>query len=147
MCLKYEIIQQANVFGSKSSSFTLTPIALTANYTDNRKILDGITGCSKLDIRYSYTTGASESSNALNILVEQSSDGTNWFAIMNETVSSGTSAVTQRTFIDSDNTGGGTNIKSSIGLDIFYDKIRISVKETGVAANAGTIYMEASILG
>ena len=102
---------------------------------------------SKLDIRFSYTTGAAETNNTLDILVEQSSDGTNWFSIPNETVSSGTSTLNDRTFSYATNTGGGTNTKSSVGLDIFYKQIRVSFKETGVAANHGTVYAECSLMG
>lgn len=147
MSLKYEIIQSATMFGSKNpTSFALTPATLTASYADNRAIIDGVAGCSKLDLRYSYTTGSGESNNSLNIFIEESLDGINWFSIMNETVSSGNSTITQRTFVDSDNTGGATNVKSSIGLDIFYTKIRVSVKESGVVTNYGTLYMECSML-
>lgn len=147
MSLRYEVIQGATLFGSKSSAFALTEVALTGDYADNRKVFDGCTGASKLDIRYSYTTGAGESNNSLNIFIEESSDGTNWFTIPNESVSTGTSTITARTHVNADNTGAASTIKGSLGLDIFYDKIRISVKETGVATNYGTIYAEASLLG
>lgn len=147
MGLNYPIQQEFAVFGTKSSAFALSPATLTAAYTDSRKVLDGFHGMSKLDLRYSYTSGASESSNTLSILIEQSSDNTNWFAIMNESVSGGTSAVTQRTFVNSDNTGGATIYTSSIGLDIFYKGIRVSVKEGGVVTNFGTLYMEGTMLG
>ena len=146
MGLFYNIIQPVAVFGTKSSAFVLSPSTLTADYADNRKVIAGTAGMSKLDIRYSYTTGASETNNTLSIKIEESSDRTNWFSLMNESASAGTSTLTQRTFSDADNTATAT-FTSSFGLDIFYDNIRISVKEGGVATNFGTLYMEASILG
>lgn len=147
MGLYYPIQTSIAVIGSKDSSFTLTTSALTAAYADNRKVIAGIGGMSKLDLRYSYTSGASETSNTLSILIEQSEDLTNWFSIVNESVSGGTSAVTARTFVDSDNTSAANTITSSIGLDIFYKNIRVSFKEGGVSANYGTIYSEATVLG
>ena len=148
MGLNYPIVIPFAVFGTKNAStFALSPATLTAAYAGNRKVLSGSAGMSKIDLRYSYTTGASETSNTLSILIEQSSDGTNWFAIMNESVSGGTSAITQRTFVDSDNSTAATTFTSSIGLDIFYDNIRVSAKEGGVATNYGTLYMEGSLLG
>lgn len=147
MSLHYPIVQEVVLIGSKSSALALTASTLTTSYTNNRKVITGTAGMSKLDIRYSYTTGAAETNNTLSILVEQSGDGTNWFSVMNESVSGGTSSITARTFVDSDNTGGATNVKSSIGLDIFYNNIRVSFKEGGVAVNAGTVYAEATLLG
>ena len=147
MSLNYSITSEYVLIGSKSAAFALTTSALTTSYADNRKVIDGTSGMSKLDVRFSYTTGAAETNNTLDILVEQSSDGTNWFSIPNETVSSGTSTLNDRTFSYASNTGGSTNTKSSVGLDIFYKQIRVSFKETGVAANHGTIYAECSLMG
>lgn len=148
MGLNYCIIQKFPVIGTKNdTTFALTPATLTASAAGNQKVIDGVAGMSKFDLRYSYTTGAAETSNAVNIVIEESADGTNWFTISNETVSGGTSNLAARTFVNSDNTGGATNIKASLGLDIFYDKLRVSFFETGVVTNFGTIYAEASILG
>ena len=148
MGLNYKISAPFVIAGSKNeTTFALTPSTLTAAAAGNQKVIDGAMGMSKIDIRYSYTSGAAETSNSINILIEESSDGTNWFTIANETVSGGTSTLAARTFVNSDNTGGATNIKSSLGLDIFYDKLRVSFYETGVVTNFGTIYAEASFVG
>lgn len=147
MSLNYPIQLEVPVIGTKSSAFVLTPTNLTADYADNRKVLPYDAGMSKLDVRYSYTTGAAETNNTLSVLIEQSADLVNWFKIVNESVSAGTSAITARTFVDSDNTGSAATVTNSIGLDIFYKHIRVSFKEGGVSANYGTIYAEATILG
>lgn len=144
--LRYPIQVQIPIIGSKDSSFALTTSTLTADYADNRKSFK-VAGMSKLDIRFSYTTGAAETSNSVDILIEQSADGTNWFSIVNESVSSGVSTINDRSFNYPDNSGSAANKKSSIGLDIFYDQVRVSFKETGVAANFGTIYAEGTLLG
>ena len=35
----------------------------------------------------------------------------------------------------------------SIGLDIFYEYMKVSAKETGKVTNFGTVYSEVSLLG
>ncbi len=92
-----------------------------------------------------YTMGATESTNSIELKVEGSPDGTNWYRLPNESVSSGTSTLTAREF-----TFVGTNADAatiSIGIDIFYKFIKVSAKETGVASNAGTVYVEATLSG
>jgi hypothetical protein len=113
-------------------------------YTGNTKTFK-VGGYSKLDLAILYTMGAAETANSIEIQVEQSSDGVNFYRIPNETVSGGTSTLTAREF-----TFVGTNAAAatiSIGLDIFYKYIKVSVKETGVAANAGTAYVEGTLSG
>lgn len=144
--LRYPIQVKVPLVGSKDASFALTTSTLTADYADNRKVIESA-GMSKLDIRFSYTTGAAETNNSVDILVEESADGTNWFSIVNESVSAGVSTINDRNFNYADNTGSAANKKSSIGLDIFYDKIRVSFKEAGVSSNFGTIYAEGTLLG
>ena len=42
MGLHYSVIQPTAVLGTKSSAFALSPVSLTADYADNRKILDAV---------------------------------------------------------------------------------------------------------
>ncbi len=100
---------------------------------------------SKLNLDINYTMGATETTNSIEVKFECSPDGVNFYRIPNESVSGGTSTITAREF-----TFVGTNADVatiSIGLDIFYEYIRISAKETGVASNKGTIYGEVTLLG
>lgn len=149
MSLNYSISQPVPIFGTKSTTTNViaTTATLTASLAGNRKVIDGVTGMTKFDLRYAYTTGASETSNQLNIVIEQSEDLENWFTIANETVSAGTSTLNARTFVNLDNATGATTINSSIGLDIFYKALRVSMSETGVVTNFGTVYAEGTILG
>lgn len=131
------------VIGSKSGT-TRTPATLTSGYTDNAKAFT-VGGYSKINLDILYTMGATESSNSIEIQIECSPDGTNWYRIPNEAVSTGTSTLTAREF-----TFVGTNAAAatiSIGLDIFYKHLKVSAKETGVASNAGTVYIEATLSG
>lgn len=100
---------------------------------------------SKLNLDVLYTMGGSETSNSIELKIEGSPDGINFYRIANDLTSGATSTLTAREF-----TFVGTNAAAatiSVGLDIFYEYFRVSAKETGVATNFGTIYCEATILG
>lgn len=114
------------------SSIVATKIFKTSHY-------------SKMNLDILYTMGATETSNSIEIKVEGSPDGVNFYRIPNETTSGGTSTLTAREF-----TFVGTNADVatiSVGLDIFYEYVKVSGKETGVAANKGTVYAEVTLLG
>lgn len=100
---------------------------------------------SKLNLDILYTMGATESTNSIEIKVEGSPDGVNFYRIPNDSPSAGTSTLTARefTFVGSD--AAATTI--SIGLDIFYEYMKVSAKETGKVTNFGTVYCEATLLG
>lgn len=102
-------------------------------------------GQAKLNLDISYTMGAGESTNSIELKIECSPDGKNWYRIPNESVSNGTSTLTQREFTFTGVDAANTTI--SIGLDIFYKYMRISAKESGVASTAGTAYIEATLSG
>lgn len=131
--------------GTKSGT-TRTPITLTAAYdvANKTKIIE--TGSySKLNLDILYTMGATESSNSIEVRIEGSPDGVNFYRIPNDTTSGGTSTLTAREF-----TFVGTNAAAatiSVGLDIFYKYVKISFKETGVATNFGTVYAECTLSG
>lgn len=145
MNLSYTTQLPFPLIGSKSGT-TLTSVALTNSYdVANKTKTIEVGGFSKLNLDVLYTMGAAETSNSIEIRVEGSSDGTNFYRIPNESVSGGTSTLTAREF-----TFVGTNAAAatiSIGLDIFYKKVKLSVKETGVVTNYGTIYIEGVLSG
>lgn len=104
-----------------------------------------VSGYSKLNLDILYTMGAGESTNSIELKVEGSSDGINFYRIPNESVSAGTSTLTAREFTFVGANEAATTI--SVGLDIFYKYIKVSAKETGVVTNFGTIYTEVSLAG
>lgn len=128
---------------------TRTPIALTAAYqaesgTNPTKSFR-TAGQSKLNLDISYTMGAGETGNSIQLKVEGSSDGKNFYRIPNEAVSTGTSTLTAREF-----TFVGVNAANatiSIGLDIFYKYMRVSAKETIGASTFGTVFIEGTLSG
>lgn len=130
------------VIGTKSGT-TRTPATLTATYTNSKQFEVG--SYSKINLDVLYTMGATETSNSIEVKVEASSDGTNFYRIANETTSLGTSTLTAREF-----TFVGTDAAAAtitVALDIWYKYLKVSVKETGVVTNFGTAYVEATLSG
>jgi hypothetical protein len=148
MGLYYPDQTSVAIIGTKSGT-TRTSWALTSSYqtetgTQPTKSFR-VSGMSKLDLAILYTMGATESANSIELKLEESPDGTNWYRIPNEAVSGGTSTLTARelTFVGTD----AAAATISFGLDIFYQYMRVSCKETGVASNAGSVYIEATLSG
>lgn len=159
MGLNYTSTNHFPVFGTvaytyqKDNTIVLTATRTSWSLTDAYQTEGGtkptktfkISHMSKLNLDILYTMGASETSNSIEIKIEGSPDGVNFYRIPNETVSAGTSTVTAREF-----TFVGTNADEatiSIGLDTFYEYVKVSAKESGVVTNFGTVYCEATILG
>lgn len=126
---------------------------LTASYRVENPTLPLVTtktfrtaGFAKINLDLSYTMGLGETGNSFQLKIEQSSDGINFYRIPNESVSSGTSTLTQRefTFVGTVNAGNST---ISIGLDIFYRFMRVSAKETIGGSTFGTLTCEATLAG
>ena len=134
------------VFGTKLTvaPFTRTPVTLTAAYTGNSKELK-VAGYSKFNLDILYTMGATESANTIEIKMEGSYDGVNWYRIPNESNSSGVSTLYARNWVYTGVDAAAAPI--SIGIDIFYKYLKVSVQETGVVTNAGTIFAEATLSG
>lgn len=103
-------------------------------------------GLSKIDFSVNYTTGAGETNNSIEIKLEASPDGTNWYQLTNDSTSSGTSTLYQRefTFVGA---LAATSYKFSLPIDVFDRYMRVSAKETGVATNKGTVTITATFSG
>lgn len=159
MSLNYKSVITFPIWGSVEKTYqadratvasvTRTPVTLESTYQAESPTVATKTfatsGFSKINIDIEYTMGAAESSNSIEILVEGSPDGIVFQRIPNDSTSGATSTLTAREF-----TFVGTNAgtaKISIGLDVFYAYMKFSAKETGVSANKGTIYGEATLLG
>lgn len=149
MGLNYGNHQVVTIIGTKSGT-TRTSWALTSAYqtegtTKPTKTFE-VGGFSKMNLDILYTTGAAETNNSIEIKLEGSTDGTNFYQLTNESASSGTSILYQRefTFVGA---SAATAYAFTLGIDTFYKKVRVSCKETGVAANAGSVYIEATLSG
>lgn len=140
------------LIGSKTEANVRTGVALTGAYqaensggTTPTKTFD-VGGHSRVEFAFNYIMGATESSNSIEVKVEWTPDGTNFYQLTTDTTVGGTSTMAAREF-----THVGVNAAASSitwGLDIAYkDSIRVSIKETGVVTNAGSIYVEACLSG
>lgn len=146
MSLYYESQVTVPVIGSKSGT-TRTSVALTNAYDAAGKTkIFNTGGFSKVNFDILYTTGAGETNNSIEVRLEGSPDGTNFYRLVNESVSDGTSTLKERefTFVGA---AAATAYAISLPVDVVYKYMRISVKESGVAANAGTVYVEATLSG
>jgi hypothetical protein len=143
MTLYYPTQTPVVLIGSKSGT-TRTSSALTAAYTGNTKTFE-TKGYSVLVLDVLYTTGAGETTNSIEIKLEDSIDRTNFYQLTNESASAGTSTLTARefTFVGA---AAATAYPISYRLDITYPFMKVSVKESGVVTNAGTIFVE-GVLG
>lgn len=136
------------LIGSKSGT-TRTAVTLESTYQAESSSVATKTfetgGYVRVNFDISYTMGATETANTIEVKVEGSPDRTNWYRLPNESVSGGTSTITAREFVFTGTNAAEAN--QAIGLSIFYKYLRISVKETGVASNKGTCYVEATLSG
>lgn len=219
MSLNYAIQNNMTLMGSKTTAGVTTGVALVDYYN-----LDGTTTkyfttgeASRMELIGIYEVGADETANSIQIKVDSSEDAINWYPLLNESISDGTSTLTEREFtlaqytnygelkydaqsanftaglkltggtssatgyIETDVDAGATGVltlsnisgtfqtnetitdsstgsatsdgvltsltRFSLPLDIQNKYIRVSAKETGVAANAGNIYMEVLVSG
>jgi len=130
------------VLGTKAGT-TYTPVTLESTY-----IAPGISGVlrsggsSRVSFYIIYTVGTAETTNSIELKVEFSPDGTNWFRASNDSTSTGTSTLTQREFTFVGAAAGAYSLNLPITIsDLF---MRIAAKETGVAAAKGTVSIEAT---
>jgi hypothetical protein len=130
------------VIGSKDGT-TITEVALTAAYSGNNQSFP-TAGMSKMNLDISYTMNAADSANSIQVQLEGSNDGVNFFRLPNDETSGATSTITAREFTYVG--AAGTNAKISIGLDIFYKFMKVSIKETA-ATTLGTVFVEATLNG
>lgn len=110
-------------------------VTLTDDYADNAYVLP-VGGMTKLSLDVSYAQGAAESGNILHFKIEHSTDDTNWYQLVIDDTST-VSDITPREW----NITGDASL--NLILDIAYKSVKISLKESGVAANAGSATMVA----
>ena len=104
-------------------------VLLTAAFTGNQHIVD-VGGMSKLSVDLNYAMGGAETGNTMEMQIEHSPDGgTNWYKLVIDTTTT-VSTITPRVWTMAPE-------KLNVVLDIAYKKLRISLKETGVATNYG----------
>lgn len=138
MALSYPTQIAIPLIGSKSSAGTITPIALKSYYDFSgvsKTLPTG--GMSKIELLGRYKAGAGETANSVQIIVEASHDRVNWFRLLNESASGGTSTITQKEFTIAQSTDSGT-----LAYDAQSANFTVGLKVTGGTSGA-TGYIEA----
>ena len=137
------------LIGSKATDGTRTSIEMESTYQSESATEATKTfttgGYSLLNLDVLYTMGAAETSNSIEIKLEGSPDRTNFYQYANVSNSGGTSTLAAREFTFVGTNGAAASI--SFGLDVFYKYTRVSIKETGVSSNKGSVYVEATLSG
>ncbi len=113
-------------------------VTLTAAYTGNRKTFE-TGGFSKVSIDLVYAMGAAEAGNTMEFQLEASSDGTNWHKLVIDTTGL-SSVITPREWQMAPES-------LNVIIDVAYKYMRMSLKETGVAANFGTATVNITLSG
>lgn len=126
-------------FGSQQTIVAFNGTALTNAYTGNRFTFQ-TGGFTKLSIDASYAMGAAETANTMELQLEHSPDnGANWYKLVIDTTATA-STITPREWTMAPD-------KLNVILDIAYKTMRISLKESGVATNAGTASVSLTLSG
>lgn len=123
----------------KESQVIASAQTLTASYVvGNSKASFAIDGESIAELFFSYTTGAAETSNTLDIKLEFSYDGTNWFQQTIDTISAGVNTLTDLALAIA-GASAATTYTKSYRVPLAGKYMRVSFKETGEAANFGAV--------
>lgn len=148
MGLFYDTQTELMLIGSKSGT-SLTAVTLESTYqTESATVATKTfaTGLmSRIEFYIKYTMGATETANSIEVRLEGTNDGTNFYQTMNDSTSAGTSTLTVRQFTYVGVDAAAVNV--NFGLDIAYPRMRIAIKETGVVTNKGTVSVDALISG
>jgi hypothetical protein len=144
MTLNYPLQINMVLVGSKSGT-TRTGEELEATYENDVTKEFKTGGFPRAEFHILYTMGASETTNSIQVRLESSTDGTNWYRLPNDSTSAGTSTITRREFTYVGVDGDDSNV--IIGIDIAYTDMRIAFKETGVETNKGSVFCEVLLSG
>lgn len=125
-------------YQNQPSRVVFDGVTLTSTYAGNRKVIE-TAGFSKIALYLSYTLGAAETGNTLELQLDASHDGTTWYPLVID------DTATQSEIIAREWTMGGGNL--NILVDIAYPYMRASLKESDVASNAGTASVHYTLSG
>lgn len=129
--LRYTSQQGEYVIGSATNAATLT-----ASFDDNVQVVH-VANKSQIELYVEYTVNAMSSNRTLSIQLEGSPDGTTYYKMISNSVSSGTETWNIRTgqFVGS---SGGVVYRFRISEPVADQSLRISTKESG-SDNFGTV--------
>ena len=135
--------------GSKNpTSFEIVASTLTSSYTGNSKIITS-DYMSVLTLYIKYTVGAGGGGNYINLKLEYSSDGINFYQENTESHSKGSTIqyIKERKFDNNGSTVALTTYSIKISVPLADKYFRFSAKEVVVGGSYGTLYAEAIVSG
>ena len=137
-----------------------TETSTTVKFTDMASLADGYStgrmgyvkcggGISKVNFYIVYKMGASETTNSVDFKIESAPNNAvtdqGFYQFVNDATSAGVSTLTRREFTIV-GTDAGT-ISFSVPVAVQDEVLKISFKETGVAANFGSVHCQAKLFG
>lgn len=130
-------------------SDSASPTTLTAGYGSARSGRLTISKARYVELGVNYTMGGSESGNSIQLKYEVSFDGSVWYRVQEEAVSSGTVTRHNREDTFSAASAAATYDRFSVSFENYggWEYLKVSVKETGIASNGGSCWIEASVWG
>lgn len=128
-----------NSFRNQPKQVLFDDITLTGTY---QTAVIPVGGYEKLSLDIDYEQDGAESGNTFEMKIEHSTDQTNWHSLVIDDTDT-VSTITPRVW----NIAGDSTAPMNVVLDIAYHFLRVSVRETGIASNGGTVTMTAVTSG
>lgn len=118
----------------------IAPTALTTSYVNSQPI--NVEGYSDMIVEITYLTGAAETNNSVNLQILTSNDlNTDLYYMTTAAESTGTVTLTPATWVFT-GASAATTYKFAFPVSLEDKFLVFSVKEDGVASNAGTLTLK-----
>lgn len=130
----------------QSSFVGLVSTALQTSYADAVSFTAAVGKMKKAMLYITYTTGAAETNNSIEVKVESGPTAASLFRAVAQSTSGGTitAVAAEYTFVGA---SAATAYKIAIPLDLADPFMKISFKESGVAVNAGSVVCHVVLSG
>jgi len=113
---------------------------LTSSYVAGTVV--DLYGVRQTTLEVAYTQGAGESGNSIQIKIELSDDGTNWYQEVSTSTSGNTSILRLHEYTFNAVSPAGTYDRFALPIPLGVRYVRISIKESGVTTNFGLASMK-----
>jgi len=135
------------LIGTKTTANVITGNLLTSAYGGSGNTASFATSTmSQVNFSIYFKLGAAETSNVLHIQVSSSADKTNWYQQVNDSVTTGTTVLTQAEYQFTGATATNAYLLS-LPLAVQDKWTQIAVYESGVSSNYGRCYVEVTVSG
>lgn len=144
----FQTLAPITLIGTKTSANVTTGNLLTSAYGGAGNTFTFSTATmSKVNFSFAFALGAAETNNVLHVRIKTSADNTNFYQQLNNSVAAGTSTITQAEYQFTGAATASGPYLFYLPLDVAEKWMQISVFESGVSANYGNLYCEATLSG